>query len=130
MLEKQQKRYRRHQRVRAKISGTAKRPRLCVFRSAKHIYAQLIDDEKGKTLVFAADSEIGKAKSFPKKKSIDKTKKMLSSKMIKAYEVGKLLAKKALEKKLEKVVFDRAGYKYHGRVKALAEGAKEEGLKF
>ncbi len=115
MLEKQIKRYRRHRRIRAKVKGTEEIPRLCVFRSAKHIYAQLIDDEKGRTLFSASDIEL-------------KNKKM--SKTEKAYQVGKLIAKKSLEKKIEKVVFDRAGYKYHGRVKALAEGAREGGLKF
>jgi large subunit ribosomal protein L18 len=114
---KRQKRLRRHKRVRAKIFGTAKVPRLCVFRSNKHIYAQLIDDEKGQTLVAASDLEFKKSKS--KKSKVDKAK-----------EVGKLIAKKALEKKIEKVVFDRGGYRYHGRVKTLAEGAREGGLKF
>ncbi len=92
--------------MRAKIKGTAKVPRLCVFRSSKHIYAQLIDDEKGKTL-FAANG-----------------------KLTAANEVGKLIAKKAIEKKINRVVFDRGGYKYHGKVKALADGAREAGLKF
>ena len=120
---KQEKRYRRHRRVRAKIKGTAKVPRLCVFRSNKHIYAQLIDDEKGKTLISASDLDI-------KSKKTEKTQKPLSGKEAIAYRVGQILAKKALEKKFEKVVFDRGGYKYHGRVKALAEGAREGGLKF
>lgn len=115
MKTKKEKRYRRHKRVRAKIVGTAKVPRLCVFRSNKHIYGQLIDDEKAKTLLMAKDSEI---------------KKLPKSKTAIAKEVGKLIAKKATEKKITKVVFDRAGYKYHGRVKALAEGAREGGLKF
>lgn len=136
-MEKQQgKRYRRHKRVRAKIFGTLKRPRLCAFRSNKHIYAQLIDDEKSKTLATASDLELK-----------PKTKKG-KSKVAVAYEVGKLIAEKALGKKfaepsahltprsasqssaIEKVVFDRGGYKYHGRIKALAEGAREGGLKF
>jgi len=117
MLEKQKKRLRRHKRVRAKIFGTAKRPRLCVFRSAKHIYAQLIDDEKGFTLAAASDSELKKSKKLKTKKA-------------KAFEVGKLIAEKAKAKKIEKVVFDRGGYQYHGGVKALAEGAKEGGLQF
>jgi len=117
MLPKQEKRIRRHKRVRAKVFGTAQVPRLCVFRSNKHIYAQLIDDEKGKTLVAASDLEIKY-----KKKKITKNEKAL--------EVGKLIAKKAMEKKIKKVVFDRGGYKYHGRVKALAEGAREGGLIF
>ncbi len=115
MLNKQTKRNRKHNRVRAKIQGTAKVPRLCVFRSAQHIYAQLIDDDKGKTLFQAKDYEI-KAKT--------------KGKVELAKEVGKLIAQKALEKKLETVKFDRGGYKYHGRVKALAEGAREAGLKF
>lgn len=119
MRGKQEKRYRRHKRVRAKIIGTAERPRLCVFRSVKHIYAQLIDDEKGKTLVAASDLELEKSKTRTKKTKVEKAK-----------EIGKLIAKKAKEKKIEKVVFDRGGYAYHGRVKALAEGAREEGLKF
>lgn len=116
------KRLKRHKRVRAKIKGTAKIPRLCVFRSNKHIYAQLIDDEKGKTLVSASDLDIKSKKT--------KAKKELSGKSAVAYRVGQILATKALEKKLEKVVFDRGGYKYHGRIKALAEGSREGGLKF
>ena len=118
MLKKQNKRLRRHKRVRAKISGSSKRPRLCIFRSVKHIYAQLIDDDKGKTLVSASDLEI------KKRTSSTKTKANI------AKEVGKLIAKKSLEKKIEQVVFDRGGYLYHGRVKAIAEGAREGGLKF
>ena len=94
--------------MRAKIKGTAKKPRLCVFRSNKHIYAQLIDDNKGQTLIAVS----GKAN------------------VKKAKEVGQLIAQQALEKKIEKVVFDRGGYRYHGRVKAVAEGAREGGLKF
>lgn len=116
MLKKVENRRRRHRRVRAKAHGTAKVPRLSVFRSAKHIYAQLIDDEKGKTLLSASERELKKSKGL---KKADKAK-----------EVGRLIAKKALEEKIEKVVFDRGGYKYHGRVKALAEGAREGGLKF
>lgn len=129
MLGKQQKRHRRHRRVKAKIFGTAKRPRLCVFRSAKHIYVQLIDDEKGKTLLIASDSETKKTKTTKKEKS-RKNEKPPVGKTAKAHEVGKLIAKKALEKKIKEVVFDRGGYKYHGRVKAVAGGAREGGLKF
>ena len=118
------KRARRHKRIRAKIRGTAKVPRLCVFRSNKHIYGQLIDDEKGKTLIAASDLEI--------KKSTRKTSK--NTKMEIAKEVGRLIAKKAKNlpagRQVEKVVFDRGGYKYHGRIKVFAEGAKEGGLKF
>jgi len=123
MLKRQKKRYRRHRRIRAKIFGSAKIPRLCVFRSAKHIYAQLIDDEKGNTLLAASDLEIEKQKKKKTKTEI-------------AFEVGKLLAEKALKTRsargplIEKIVFDRGGYKYHGRVKALAEGAREGGLIF
>jgi len=114
---KREKRYRRHKRVRAKIFGTKERPRLCVFRSQKHIYAQLIDDTKGHTLVSANDLELKNSK-------IKKTKVDI------AFEVGKLIAQKAKKLKIKKVVFDRGGYKYHGRVKALAEGARSEGLEF
>jgi large subunit ribosomal protein L18 len=116
MLQNKQKRYRRHKRVRAKISGNTKIPRLCVFRSPQHIYAQLVDDQEGKTLSSASSKELRKKKG---QKKIDRAK-----------EVGRLIAKKAKDAKIEKVVFDRGGYKYHGRVKALAEGAREAGLKF
>jgi len=105
----------RHRRIRGKISGTADRPRLLVFRSHRHIYGQLIDDEKGKTLISAKDSEI-------------KSKKLKKRDLAK--EVGMLLAKKALESKIKEIVFDRRGYKFHGRVKQLAEGARAGGLKF
>lgn len=148
---KREKRYRRHKRVRARIIGTATVPRFCVFRSAKHIYAQLIDDEKGKTLLAANDKELKKSprkvvlqprgKKIKDKPSVakamegkegkmEKDQKPLSGKSAIAYEVGKLVAEKALKKKIEKVVFDRGGYKYHGRVEALAEGARSTGLKF
>ena len=118
MLKKQEKRYRRHKKVRVKISGTAKIPRLCVFRSNKYIYAQLIDDEKGKTILSSSEFEIKKAKNKE------------TAKTFIANQIGELIAKKAVEKKIKKVVFDRGGYKYHGRVKALAEGARKGGLKF
>jgi len=116
MQTKQEKRYRRHRRVRAKVKGTKDCPRLSVFRSSQHIYVQLIDDNKGKTLLSFSDSEIKKNKGL--------TKIQL------AKQVGSSIAKKALERKIKKVVFDRAGYKYHGRVKAVAEGARKEGLSF
>ncbi|MBI2450515.1 MAG: 50S ribosomal protein L18 [Candidatus Nealsonbacteria bacterium] len=108
MQTNSEKRQRRHKRIRAKICGTAERPRLCIFRSNQYIYAQLVDDNKGRTLIAAK----GKA-------NIDSAKK-----------VGKLIAKTALENKIEKIVFDRGGYKYHGVVKALAEEARGGGLKF
>ena len=110
---KREKRIRRIAKVRAKVSGTAKKPRLNVFRSLNHIRAQIIDDTTGKTLVFASDDKIKKG-----------------TKVDKAKEVGKTIAKLAQEQKIKKVVFDRAGYKYHGRVKALAEAAREAGLEF
>ncbi len=114
MIEKQEKRISRHKRVRAKITGTADKPRLCVFRSNQHIYAQIIDDVLGKTILSIGDTDL-KLKG----KKADASKK-----------VGKAVAEKALEKNIKEVVFDRGGYKYHGRVKALAEGAREGGLKF
>lgn len=119
MLAKQEKRKRRHKKVRAKIFGTSKVPRLCIFRSSKHIYTQLIDDEKGKTILSSGDLKLKKTKT-----SSSATKVGL------AQEVGKVIAEKACKKGIKKVVFDRGGYKYHGRVKALAEGAREGGLKF
>lgn len=115
MLPKQEKRIKRHASIRAKIVGSEQKPRLCVFRSNSHIYVQLIDDASRKTIVSVKDSEIDKAKK-------DKTTL--------AKEVGSLLAQKAIEKKIKEIVFDRGGYRYHGRVKALAEGAREGGLKF
>ncbi len=123
MLEKQKNRYRRHKRIRAKVRGTSERPRLCVFRSLKHTYCQIIDDEKGRVLLSAKDSEVS-----PSKESFTKFKN--KRKVVLAYELGRLIAEKAIKKKIQKVVFDRGGYKYHGRVKALAEGAREGGLQF
>ena len=130
MLEKQEKKLRRQRRVRAKICGTKDKPRLSVFRSAGHIYCQLIDDEKGKTIISASDREL-KLKIKSEKRKIEKEKKEdRTEKVAIAYEVGKLIAVKSLEKKIEKVIFDRGGYKYHGRIKSLADGAREGGLKF
>ncbi len=123
---KRQKKERRHKRIRAKVSGTAERPRLCVFCSNKHTYAQLIDDEKGKTIVSAKDTELS---ASPKAKA-GKEKKQLTGKIAIAFQVGKLIAEKTIKNKINKVVFDRGGYIYHGRVKALAEGAREGGLIF
>ncbi len=108
----------RHRRIRAKISGTARQPRFCVFRSNAHIYAQLIDDEKGLTIAAASDLEL-KARG-----------ESAGSQKERAKKVGQLIAKKAEEKKIKEVIFDRAGYKYHGCVLALAEGARAGGLKF
>jgi large subunit ribosomal protein L18 len=119
---KSQKRKNRHIRIRAKVKGTNSRPRLCLFRSNKHIYAELIDDQKGKILVSGSDFELEKNKG--------KEKKSEKGKIAKANAVGKLIAEKALEKGFKKAVFDRGGFNYHGRVKALAEGAREKGLEF
>jgi len=110
-------RKKRHLRVRSKVSGTALRPRLNVFRSARHIYAQIIDDTTGKTLCAASSLE----KNF--KGSSGGNKEGASA-------VGKLIAERAKKKGIEEVVFDRGGYIYHGRVKELAEAAREGGLKF
>lgn len=109
----------RHRRVRAKVMGTVRRPRLCVFRGLKHIYAQLVDDSVGHTL--ASASTLGPEIRNGREKC---------SKMGDAELVGTLVAKRALEKGITQVVFDRAGYKYHGRVRALAEAARQAGLKF
>lgn len=111
-------RTRRHLRVRKKVSGTDNRPRLGVFRSLNHISAQIIDDDSGYTLVSASDLE----KDLKDKPGIKKTAC--------AELVGALLAKRALEKGIKQVVFDRGGYKYHGRVAALAEAARKAGLQF
>ena len=109
-------RIKRHQRVRKNISGTAERPRLSVYRSLNHIYAQIIDDTKGTTLVSAS--------------SLEKDFEGYGGNIDGAKAVGNLVAKKALEKGIKAVVFDRGGYIYHGRVAALAEGAREGGLDF
>ena len=109
-------RIKRHKRVRAKISGTPERPRLNVFRSATNIYAQIIDDVNGVTLASAS--------------SLDKAIEGYGGNVAAATAVGKLIAERAKAKGIENVVFDRGGYVYHGRVKALAEGAREGGLQF
>lgn len=116
-VDRKKSRVKRHLRVRNKISGTAVRPRLAVYRSEKNIYAQIIDDVAGRTLVSASSLD----KDFDAKVGSNKEA---------AKAVGTLLAKKALEKGIEEVVFDRGGYVYHGRVQELAEGAREAGLKF
>ena len=109
-------RKRRHIRVRTKISGTAERPRLCVYRSNSNVYAQIIDDVAGNTLVSAS--------------TLDKEVKTKHSNKEAAKEVGKLIAKRAAEKNIKDVVFDRGGYIYHGVIKELAEAAREGGLQF
>ncbi len=117
--DKNEERLVRHKRVRAKLSGTTERPRLCVYRSTSQIYAQIIDDSKGTTLVSAStlDPEV--------KNSLEGKSKTEQAKL-----VGEMVAKRALKKKIKEVVFDRGGYIYIGRVQALAEAAREAGLKF
>lgn len=120
MITKQDKnvvRKKRHQHVRRRVTGTAERPRLNVFRSSKHIYAQLVDDVNGVTL--AASSTIDKDLKIENGGNVQAAK-----------QVGETVAKRALDKGIETIVFDRGGYLYHGRIKALAEGAREAGLKF
>ena len=114
--DKNAARLKRHIRVRGKISGTAECPRLAVYRSNKHIYAQIIDDVKGATLVSASSLEAGFEGIGSNKEA--------------AKKVGKMVAERAVQKGIEVVVFDRGGYIYHGRVSELAEGAREGGLKF
>lgn len=118
--EKRMLRKRRHARVRASVSGTAARPRLCVSRSLSGIFAQLIDDDAGKTLLSI------RTKKLPKKADAENRK----SKVAESYIAGKTLAGLAKEKGIAAVVFDRSGYRYHGRVQAFAEGARDGGLTF
>ena len=115
-VDRKFERVRRHKRVRNKISGTAERPRLCVYRSNSNVYAQIIDDVAGNTLVSAS--------------TLDKEVKTKHSNKEAAKEVGKLIAKRAAEKNIKDVVFDRGGYIYHGVIKELAEAAREGGLQF
>ena len=116
--KKRQSRKKRHRSLRKRIEGNAERPRLAVFRSTRHIYAQVIDDVQKKTLTAISDKVLAvEGEKKPDKKA-------------RAKRVGTAIAKQCLEKGIDKVVFDRAGYKYHGRVSALADGAREAGLKF
>ena len=115
-IDKNQNRLKRHKRVRSKISGTAERPRLSVYRSEKHIVAQIIDDTTGNTLVAASSHDKDFTGNGGNKEG--------------AKQLGAILAKRALEKGIENVVFDRSGYLYHGRIMELADGAREAGLKF
>lgn len=125
MIDRNQKktlaRKRRQRRVRAKVRGTAERPRLCVFRSAKHISAQLINDDTGKTLAAASDEKLGKKAEAAEG---------MKAKVAAAYAVGQAVAEAAKKAGVESVVFDRNGFAYTGRVAALAEGARKNGLKF
>jgi large subunit ribosomal protein L18 len=122
--QKVNKRLRRRGRVRAVISGTKDCPRMSVFRSNTSMNVQLIDDQSGNTLVSVHSREVKMKRSTKKKEG------ELSKGILIGHELGKLVAKKALDKKIKEAVFDRGGYKYHGRVKAVAEGAREGGLKF
>jgi large subunit ribosomal protein L18 len=115
-IDKKEIRTRIHRRIRRKLQGTAERPRLAVFRSVAHIYAQVIDDSKGNTLVSAS--------------SVDKGARTNGGNLAAAKTIGKLVAERAKEKGIGKVVFDRGGYPYHGRVKALADAARAAGLEF
>ncbi|HEU5049615.1 MAG TPA: 50S ribosomal protein L18 [Gemmatimonadales bacterium] len=112
-----ERRYRRHLRVRRTVAGSAERPRLVVFRSLKHIYAQLVDDDRGVTLLGVSDASEGITPEG-------------EGKIGRGKAAGKLLAEKAKAAGITRVVFDRAGYRYHGRVKAVADGAREGGLEF
>jgi len=115
--EKKLVRFKRRKRIRATLEGTSERPRLSVFRSNKHIYVQVIDDVKGHTLVAASTAE-------------SENREKLSDTMEGAKALGVVVAKRAMAKNIAQVVFDRSGYLYHGRVKALADAAREGGLKF
>ena len=115
-IQKDEIRQRIHKRIRRKLQGTTERPRLAVFRSIAHIYAQLIDDSQGRTLVSAS--------------SIEKSSKTNGGNVAAAKTIGKAIAQRARDKGINKVVFDRGGYLYHGRIKALADAAREAGLEF
>ena len=139
MIKKQyanQSRLRRHLRVRKKVSGTSQRPRLCVFRSATQIYAQVIDDSQGRTLVAASSRDADYAALAKKAVAFDgdvpdAVKGIETNRRVQqALVVGQLIAQRAKAQGIEKVVFDRGGYIYHGRVAALAEGARKGGLDF
>lgn len=117
--QRRQARIKRKKRIRKKLQGTTDRPRLCVFRSSSHIYAQLIDDIKGHTIVSASSIETSAAE-----------RKKIGDKTAVANHVGKLVAERAIQQGLKTVVFDRNGFLYHGRVKAVSAGAREGGLEF
>jgi len=127
--EKKEIRARIHERIRRKLRGTTERPRLAVFRSVAHIYAQIIDDAEGRTLVAASSVDKGAA-GKPAKGSKAKASKTTGGNVAAAKTIGKLIAERAKEKGIKQVVFDRGGYQYHGRVKALADAARAAGLEF
>lgn len=116
MKSSSQARVKRHRRIRKKVTGTAERPRLAVFRSNKHVYAQIIDDVSGRTLASAS--------------SVDPTLRSDSNSVESAGKVGSLIAQRAVDAGVSSVVFDRGGFKFHGKIKALADGAREKGLQF
>ena len=116
---KQERRERRRTRIRSRVKGTGQRPRLAVFKSLKHIYAQAIDDEQGKTLAFASSLD----------KTVEGAEKS-GGNLAAARAVGALIAERLKEKGLEQVIFDRGGYPYHGRIRAVADAAREKGLRF
>ncbi len=120
--EKSQARLKRKKRIRKKINGTPERPRLSVFRSAKHIYAQIVDDTRGITLAAAGSTE----KAVRENPELEDTKGKIPVSVL----VGKLIAERALKKGLRQVVFDRNGFLYHGRIKAVSDGARKAGLEF
>lgn len=113
---KQEQRSRRRRRIRARVSGTGERPRLAVFKSHKHLYAQLIDDERGMTLAAVSDSDLAAGSAHAPRE--------------RAHKIGELIAAKGAEKKIAQVVFDRSGYQYSGKIRELADGARAGGLKF
>jgi len=115
-IDKNSRRVRIHVRIRRAVRGSSERPRLAIFRSLKHIYAQVIDDHSGRTIVAASSN--------------DKQSAISGGNLAGAKAIGKLVAERAIEKGIKQVVFDRGGYLYHGRVKALAEAAREAGLEF
>lgn len=115
-VSKKTKRIIRHKRVRSIIRGTNSRPRLSVFRSSKHVFVQLVDDDAKKTIIGISDTEASKSKKMTKSD--------------RAFAIGKLIAQKAGEQKIKKVIFDRGGYQYHGRIQKVAEGARDGGLEF
>ncbi len=140
---KRHKRVRRHMHIRNSVSGTSERPRVAVFRSSKHIYAQIIDDTQGVTLVAVSSLKLGAPAAAPpakaepaedegkkKKKKGGKKAPPVGAKVQQAKEVGRLLAEVAKEKGIKKIAFDRGGYLYHGRIAALAASAREHGLDF
>lgn len=118
-INRRKARERRHRSIRRRIRGTSERPRLCVFRSARHVHLQIIDDDAGRTLVAASTLEPGIRQAYP-----------FTGNIAAAQAVGRLIAERAKAANITRVVFDRAGFPYHGRVKAVAEGAREGGLEF